>query len=89
MSLFSCIYAQSQDLCASALLEANMPFIFADDPSDCRAYLWCNYQGNNLVSVHQGRCEVGNFNAINMACDPTLLCTDRCQFVDPATKIRV
>ncbi|CAG9797595.1 unnamed protein product [Chironomus riparius] len=91
LSLFSCIYAQSQDLCGSATPEPTTGFTFADDPSSCTAYLWCNYRGTALVSVHQGNCEAGfNFNAATSSCSPaaSLPCTERCQLVDPAVTLR-
>lgn len=89
MSVISCVYAQSQDLCGSATPEATTGFTFADDPSDCTAYLWCNYRGTNLVSVHQGRCSTGNFNGATSKCDASFECTERCQFIDAASTVRV
>ena len=49
---------------------------FADDPSSCPGYLWCNYNAaNELLSVHQGTCETGfNFNNVNGACDASHPC---------------
>lgn len=66
-------YAQSQDLCGSVPNTGGHRF--ADDPSSCRGYLWCNYNGENLVSVHQGTCDPDfHFNSANGACDGSLAC---------------
>ena len=66
-----------------------MTFKFADDPSDCPAYLYCHYNGATLESVHQGKCTTGNFDAATASCDTTLTCTDPCEFNPVGTKIKV
>ena len=52
--------------------------IFVNDPSGCRAYLWCFFDGNNVLqSVHQGTCPEGfSFNEGAGACDAQLLCDE-------------
>jgi len=69
-----CAYAQNQDLCGN--VPNNGGHRFADDPSACRNYLWCNYNAaNELVSVHQDSCDEGfHFNSANGACDANHAC---------------
>ncbi|XP_070500713.1 peritrophin-44-like [Chironomus tepperi] len=88
-AILSCVYAQNQDLCANARPEPTTGFTFADDPSDCAAYLWCNYRGTNLVSVHQGRCSLGNFNPSTSSCETGFACAGKCQLLTLPNTVRV
>ncbi|KAL7033212.1 hypothetical protein ACKWTF_007508 [Chironomus riparius] len=74
LTLLVSAYAQSQDLCGKVANNGGQRF--ADDPSNCPGYLWCNYNAENeLISVHQGTCDTGfNFNNVNGACDANLVC---------------
>ena len=69
--------------------------MFVDDPSNCRAYLWCNYNSSRaLISVHQGLGDEnvsfdGTANGGAGACDANLACGDLCAFNPVEVNIRV
>ncbi|KAL7041122.1 hypothetical protein ACKWTF_000656 [Chironomus riparius] len=88
LTLISCAFA-SQDLCQNAVAPSGLTFKFADDPSDCTAYLYCHFEGTDLKSVHQGKCTVGNFNAAIASCEAAFVCTAACEFNPAGTIIRV
>ena len=87
LTIVGCVYGADQDLCANRVSPGTNAF--ADDPSDCAAYLWCNYNSNNeLVSVHQASCPTGFlFDGTTGKCDGNFTCTAQCQHNTGATRV--